>query len=484
MFVTSGKAHVAFYVTFGLLTKFVSLDATAWIGRVVAWLFIAVAFQRLSWLVSPVPYASLMAALVWIVGVEQADLAGEWVIGGIEAKVPAYGFVLLALVNLFIGRWYFVWPFLGAASAFHVLVGGWSVLAAGFAFLLNERFGKSYLRQIVPLAVGGAIALCGVLPGLATMQGVDPAVAQEAAKIYTYERISHHLYPASFALKHYLQHGALIFLTAGLCWPLLSWKPASAEDSDKTCDDHARGFRRLCGFAAGSVLIGLAGLLVGMLPAVAPDLAARLLRFYWFRLTDAIVPLMLGLSLAMWCGRTRRSQRAFWLVTSFAVGCSLWLAIGFWQRQRVPIPEAARQSLISFDQGKPADYQIQIYADWRRLCDWVHLNSGEDDVFLSSRHQQSFKWFADRAEVVNWKDVPQDATSLLEWKRRMNEVFPRRLGKSRVTFGYAALREFREQYGVEYMIIDRRITWGNVPLVKVYPLNESDNKTFAVYRLP
>ena len=57
-------------------------------------------------------------------------MAGEWMIGGLEAKGLAYVFVLLALGALARGRWRAVWPLLGAASAFHVLVGGWSVVAA------------------------------------------------------------------------------------------------------------------------------------------------------------------------------------------------------------------------------------------------------------------------------------------------------------------------------------------------------------------
>ena len=39
----------------------------------------------------------LVAAAVWLALVHYFHMAGEWVIGGIEAKVIAYGFVLLGL---------------------------------------------------------------------------------------------------------------------------------------------------------------------------------------------------------------------------------------------------------------------------------------------------------------------------------------------------------------------------------------------------
>ena len=68
-------------------------------------------------------------------------MAGEWVVGGVEAKGFAYVFVFLAVADLVYGRWKQCLLLLGAASAFHVLVGGWAVLAVGgvWAISLSER---------------------------------------------------------------------------------------------------------------------------------------------------------------------------------------------------------------------------------------------------------------------------------------------------------------------------------------------------------
>ncbi|QDV68446.1 hypothetical protein Poly24_21550 [Rosistilla carotiformis] len=470
MFVTSGKAHVVFYLTIGWLTKFTSLSATAWIGRILGWAMIAWALQRLSWAIAPLRYASLLVGLVWIVGVEQADLAGEWVIGGIEAKVFAYGFVLLAMESMVRQRWWAVWPLLGAASAFHVLVGGWSVVAAMIALLATTREWTlaEVKRQAIPLVIGGAIAMFGVAPGMATMQGVDPADARQAASIYTYQRISHHLYPASFAPRRYIGHLLLIAVTVGLAWPLR----------------RRESLRPVLWFTVGAVSIAAMGMLVAMLPAVAPDLAASLLRYYWFRLTDAIVPLTTGLCLAASLTATQVSRSAGLRVGFAATVCVLVFSSMFLVRQRAVMPDACRQSLISFDVNRPPEYQLRVYSDWRQVCDWVRDNTPPEAVFLSPRHQQTFKWFAQRAEVVNWKDVPQDAPSLIEWKRRMAEIFPRRLGGVRVTIRYDQLRQFREEYKTEYLIVDRRISPGNLPLVMIYPTGNEQNETYRVYRLP
>jgi hypothetical protein len=73
---------------------------------------------------------------------------------------------------------------------------------------------------------------------------------------------------------------------------------------------------------------------------------------------------------------------------------------------------------------------------------------------------------------------------LKEWNRRFQEIFPRRLGHIRVTIQYKDLREYREQYGVRYLIVDRRVVGENLPMLKIYPTEYDTNDTYAVYEMP
>jgi hypothetical protein len=61
--------------------------------------------------------------------------------------------------------------------------------------------------------------------------------------------------------------------------------------------------------------------------------------------------------------------------------------------------------------------------NWVRVCRWIADNTPQDALFLTPRKQQTFKWYAGRAEFVNWKDAPQDAPALLQWQRRMSDVW-------------------------------------------------------------
>ena len=139
MFVASDKVHTTFYLLFGWPTKYLTLAQTAWLGRLVGWSLLAIGLQRLARVLFRRAFVSLAIAVLWIAGVEYGNLAGEWVVGGIEAKVPAYGLVLLALANLVQRRWAWVWVLLGTAAAFHVLSGGWAVVAAASCWFVTER---------------------------------------------------------------------------------------------------------------------------------------------------------------------------------------------------------------------------------------------------------------------------------------------------------------------------------------------------------
>jgi hypothetical protein len=500
LFAASNKPHVLFHATFGALTQWFSLGATAWIGRWIGWTMIAVALRRLVRVVSDRDYAILLVALIWIVGVERFNLAGEWVIGGIESKVPAYALVLAAMAQMAVGRWRWVWPLLGLASAFHVLVGGWAVVAAMVAYAANGRFRSPARDQILPLVIGGGIAMIGLVPGLRMSAADAPAESIQAATIYTYSRISHHLLPSSFPAHWYVRHASLAVVTLAVAWR----------------------FRRdarlapLLWFAIGSGGIAIAGLLVGLLPAISPDLAARLLRYYWFRETDAILPLTLGLVVAAilrtdrWPGSglsepMPRSPLASGLgtplgrrfdaavLTAIVMVAITMFATSTIDNARRGIPVSCRFDQVTNRGAESYSEQREAFHDWLAVCDWVKRTMPEDEVLLTPRHQQTFKWYAERAEVANWKDVPQDAASLVQWHQRFFEIFPRRLGTVRVTVRYDDLRRYREKYGVDFMVVDRRVVGPSLPLVRVYPEADADdfadtnpdaNATYAVYRLP
>ena len=493
LFAASGKAHWLFYVTFGWITKFASLWTTAWIGRWIGWSIIAGGIVRLSHCcgVSAEKGSSypspLVIAIVWIAGIHYGNLAGEWIVGGIEAKVPAYGLVLFAIAEIFQRNWGRVWVLLGIASAFHVLTGGWSVIAAMIAWGLIERThwvhdhwvhdhsaidssdGNATRAGLITrwMMLGGLLSLLGLVPAMTLSMGGSPEDSALAARTYSYYRISHHLTPRSFPWWWYVRYGVVLLLTVGMY-----------TIARPVC--RVRG--ALLAWTCGAMAIGVCGLVIGLLPPVAPDIAAKLLRYYWFRLPDAVLPLSLGILVAssMAHGVLWRRRIGY---TIASISLALLLVHCVERIDRV-VPPSVDNRLLGWDTDAKPETLRQVYRDWLLVCDWARKSTPPDEVFLTPRHQQTFKWYAERGEVVNWKDIPQDIRSLVQWRHRFEEVFPARLNTLRVTIHHGQLSEYRKRFGVRFMIVDRRVCGENLPLVRLYPRHREDNPTYAVYELP
>jgi hypothetical protein len=485
----SADAHLTFYWTFGWLTRFMSLDAVAWVGRLTTWLLLAWAWRRLSVAVVPGGLWSLLTAALFAALLRFGHMAGEWVIGGVEAKGFAYVLVLLGLESLVRGRWSRVWILFGAASAFHVLVGGWSVVAGlvAWAFAKPDR---PKLREMLPaLLVGGALALPGIVPAAALSVGADAAVAREATDIYVHQRLAHHLVfhrilaqtitlefthagfqtvTLPFTHVFFVRHVALFLSGVGM----LRFVRPSQEAG------------RLYWFIAGAAMIAAVGILIDQ-GAIFFDMnASQLMRYYWFRLSDVMVPLGVALLLAE---VVKKLQSVRPVVSSCALAAMIAVATSnvsdvFGRRLVDSRPEAVVQS---HSRGPSIEEQARRYQDWRQACGWIRHNAPPAAIVLTPRHQQTFKWYAARAEVVSWKDIPQDALGIVEWKQRIDDVFPREV----LTHGLAAhgedkLRALAARYGFRYVVVDQSRSLGRLPLPRVFPEDAESRSSFEVYVLP
>ncbi|MGA2031486.1 MAG: hypothetical protein ABSG68_04455, partial [Thermoguttaceae bacterium] len=374
-FLESGDAHWTFYVTFGWLSLWIAEAPLTWIGRVLTWGLLAWAWQRLSFAVVPRRWVAVLSAALFVFLMQHGNMAGEWVIGGMEAKGFAYVLVLLGLSALVAGRWNRVWLLLGAAGAFHAIVGGWAAVAAGMVWAYEKAVagatgaattramqgatglpvrapagssssaapsppghhaqhgrlprgergeGAPSLRKMWPGLVGGLLlALPGVVPALAVNWGVDRAVVRQADQIYVYQRLYHHLDPWRFPID-------FVITFAILCevWWLLARSIARADAANTPPEPgdvwqttphsgplpqgerEREARRRLRSFVWASLIIALAGWAASLIKFYDLGLAAGILKYYWFRLSDVAVPLGLAILGSRWLLRKAKNGSA------------------------------------------------------------------------------------------------------------------------------------------------------------------------------
>ena len=448
MFLESADAHLTFYWTVGWLARWFSLTTVAWIGRTAVWALLAWAWQRLSRRIVRGPYSAVLTAAMFVALLHEAHFAGEWVVGGVEGKCFAYALVFFGLAALAGGNLQRVWPAMGLAGAFHVLVGGWSTIAAGLVWLTEPRANRPPLRGMLPaIALGGVLALPGIVPALQLTRGVSPEVRAEANQIYVFDRLPHHLAPLTTSPKN-LYRRSLGFSTLVLAFWLL-WRRYRG---DLRCDaplenDAERGLGRIMRFAWSALAFSALGLLWELAAWNHPALAASLLKYYWFRLADVAVPIAVCLAVG-------------WLIDRLLQRRSRWAALVALLAVVLPgLYLLAASSQRWFDSCPPADRKMQNYVAWQDACFWVREHTPADALFLVPRHSQSFLWNAQRKEVATWKNVPQDAATLLLWRDRYYDLFfyvdeqgERATYRSLASQGTQRIQEHINKYAVDYVV--------------------------------
>jgi len=453
LFLESGKAHLTFYWTVGVLTKWFSLPTVAWVGRIMAWLALAIAWQRLSRTVTSLPFRSVLSAMLLVTLIDWTNFAGEWVVGGVEGKCFAYAFVFWGLAALSEGRWRTAWPCFGLAAAFHVLVGGWSVLAAGMVWLTQPRNDRPTLPAMLPaLLLGGAFALPGVVPALQLTQEVLPETVSQANQIYVFDRLPHHLSPLTMPGpelgKKALRFGLLLL---GFAWlRFFCIRQIFCARQPDASDDMRTSFRPLdllMRFAIATLVISLAGLAWELATWNHPAMAAQLLKFYVFRLADIAVPLATCLGVS-WLTNALLQCRSQWGVVLLLLAVSL---------PTVHLLDISRDRYQN--RCPPADRRIQDVAAFREACDWVSEHTPTGALFLVPRYAQSFKWYANRCDLVTWKDVPQSAGALRTWRTRFfdvhwhyNEAGEYVAYGSLASQGTKRIGELAEKYRIDYVL--------------------------------
>jgi hypothetical protein len=499
-FLNTRDIHQVFYFTFGWLSLWLTPTALAWTGRIMTWGLLAWAWRRLSFAVLPRRWISVLTAALLVCLIDRCNMAGEWIIGGVEAKSFAYVFVFLGLEAVARDRWNRAWLLLGAASAFHVVVGGWAAVTVGLAWLGTRKRGSALVlcqpwsdglgataslpssagnmvgqanrgthqsttdralgRQLISmwpgLAGGLLLSLPGLVPIIVSTWGVDAEVVRQADLIYVYHRLYHHLSPLQIPLLL-----ATRFVLLCLMWLLVA---------ELTPREKPLCFLRA--FLLATLAIALCGLGIGLLEysgCLDRGFSAKLLRFYWFRLADIAIPMgaaLMGASAAMAALQNRPAAGKRWLVILIALA---GLHVGFMSVEHLTT-EVAR-----------AD-RMPHYTAWRDICNWVAKSPDipPGSLFLTPRMAETFKWYAGRGEVATWKEFPQDPVGIVDWWQRLRR-FHGSLDPNHPWFESLTevplerLLKWAEYYKVDYILTEADPP---LPLPEVYK-----NEAYVIYGL-
>lgn len=464
-FLQSVDAHAVFFAVVGPVTKWLSFSSTILVGRALSLMLLGWGWTTLGRQLGLSGTRIAISACTLCLVAMTGNFSGEWIIGGFESKVPAYGCAFVA-----VAWWLRAWQsptksqyalaavMAGLAVSWHPVVGLWFCIGIAVTELLLvlqrgphddtllQRCRALGLHGIVFVAVSFLFALPGLVPALKIALSTNVPVEQrdQANLIQVFWRLAHHLDPSSFPQRAWIHTGVLsaLFCTGLVIRRIQHQRGQRAEKANwDTFASQRSTWWPMIGLLLASALTAAVGVVIGWYdghPMEMPDwqLRAMLLKFYPFRFFDALLPVSVAFVLS-----TLRVKDVPSIVKKTAVGIFVvtTFAAAFWIR-----PSA------------PTAYSASTYAGWHEACRWLKLNSPENSVIYGPRESFGLKLFAERAEYVCFKDCPQDAAGILEWNSRLcimhswsENAYQDRL------FDEADLTRLNQQTGITHILTRR-----------------------------
>jgi hypothetical protein len=124
------------------------------------------------------------------------------------------------------------------------------------------------------------------------------------------------------------------------------------------------------------------------------------------------------------------------------------------------------------------------------MCRWIKENTESTAKFWIPRDGQTFKWHAQRADVGVWKNIPQDAAAIVEWRQAMEDLFryknaegatqtDRLITTLLINKTDEQIAELREKYGFDYILCAQAHEMPQHPTLElVY-----ENDVYVLYRV-
>jgi hypothetical protein len=406
--------RVPFIAIFGRMAATFGFLPTSIIGRLLGYTLITSALVFLSRQLK-LQFVLLLVAIALFLNINtgfsdmtgaQGSVAREWLFGGIEPKIPAYGLILYAIGFMLSDRLLPMALLLGIATSFHTLVGGWAFLVSVGWLIWHYRLSlfTNIRRLLIGLVLYTAGAVFAFQPIWEQLTEAKSTGRFSASFTYVFIRTPHHLNPLSWDAGWWIKPVLLLLLLAGSTYALHRRASLSGELRSPT------HMARLG--LAQFTLVSLIPVVTGLI--IAPfDHEGKLLQYYLFRFGDLMLPLntwllvMVALQAVFAEGRSRK-----WLI----YGCMALLALTCTFRAVTFTEQAiAMQTFPS----KPQ----RVSATMKDFCNWIRTHTPKDAVFVSPPVElDNFHWLAERATIAKFKLVPPGGAGIGEWLQRLSDL--------------------------------------------------------------
>ncbi len=369
---------------------------TIFYGRIISYIFFSYACLSLIKTTKTNFVLGCVWLMVFLTFFPNGMYSGEWIIGGLETKVFAYSFALLALRAALEKKYGPTFLYSGISLSLHLLIGGYHLMclfavlrlqAALDSQVIRDMLNKSYL-----FLIGGFWGIIGISSYL--FNPVSQEISKLAWDVYVQVRVPYHVLP-----KLYFEALVVPFLFS--FFNLVTVFYIKKEELK---------------YLSSYILVATAISGLGVLIYWFGDQA--LLRYYFFRFNDAIQPLLTILILAsLGTDKLEQLGRILKIPERLNVRLPAILLLGitvFFVIKKVP----NIQKLMSTDSYKISEIQKRSSVDFE-MSEWINSNTPATSVFIVPIDWETFYMEAERPLFVSWKHAPQRAHDLVEWYKRI-----------------------------------------------------------------
>lgn len=421
-------------------------------GRLVGYGLLAVAFVGLARMLRFGTVSLLLALSLFLVNPEQGAVAGEWLVGGIEPKVFAYALCLMAIPVLFRGNYPLAAVLLGLATSFHVLVGGWFLVACvtWVVFCGESRIRiRTVLYCTVFYLFWGGFGSLSIYKELTSM--VNSVNALDSSYLYVFMRNPHHLNPLSWGSLNWFI--LFIYSVSFLC----AYKMMASIEYYSNNDGSCGNIFNLNKLVLCSMSFFAAGLLVSF-----GGRSEIFLKYYPFRVGDILLPLAVCFSFVY------LMNQKYILKSTSKIKITLIVIIITLYSHNIYANVKAFINIENF----PSEDQLAS-AEWKEMCDWIRHNTAPHSLVVSPPSElESFAWLSERPTLVKFRFVPSSKTGRVdEWYNRLVDLSggrdlkgfvrrdrdPRAIIAAELDIGYRtlsleAMMRIMDKYGAKYWV--------------------------------
>lgn len=444
---------------FGFLVNGLGFINGGYAGRLISHLLLAIAFFVFFRTIR-LRFSLALIVLLLFLG-NQTLIAGEWIAGGADTKTLAYAFALLTFSYFFQNKYLIGFAFAGAALSFHVVIGTYALFCALVAIFLSWRIDiRNLIRQSWPFYISGILGILTIIQYFIPQESVD---VNKAWEIYVKIRVPHHVLPSAWNGDFWIVELVLATFFFLAIYIFMNNRP----------------FKFTAAYALASVFLFGIGLVLYASRQTA------LLRFYWFRYPDVIVPFISAVLVALLLNYLTYLKipdispiklNLKWTQSILNIGLPLLFAL---------IAVLLSLQSIQFLLVKYQRGNLRQNPDSHLVFEWIEENTDKDAVFLIDPLIQDFYLSAQRAQFVSFQHSPQSAADVLEWYERIeltngdqSFLTPESKGNLRDNFYQLdahSIQQLADTYGLAYYL---GLTENQLLFKSVYT-----DDTFVLYKI-